>query len=158
MGSESCENGICSASFNPAPSSEIYVVSISATSIFGSSDTVIFNSTISGLLSISLIFCLFHLHFTDSSLDFFNHSLTFKDCMTTFSCFAAQREGNCTIQYGQDSSYQNFNPPIIISLNDSATLPLMQSSTLYYVNITSLNVSLIGNFTTGNGRVKLKTV
>ena len=65
--------------------------------------------------------------------------------------------GNCTVQYGRDPSYQDLGPTIAGPLNSSFTLPLMESSTLYYIQTTfmfnSQPVTLRRNYTTGYGNV-----
>ena len=64
-------------------------------------------------------------------------SLTFEDCVTTANCFSLVSDvGNCTVQYGQDPSYEDLGPPIIAPLNSSFTLPGLESSAFYYFQIT----------------------
>ncbi len=88
----------------------------------------------------------------------FSHSLTFEDCVTVVNCSTTLSEmGNCTIQYGRDPSYQDLGPPISGSLNSSFPLPLMESSTLYYIQITfmmnsELVIFLRRNYKTGNSK------
>ena len=91
-----------------------------------------------------------------STQTLFSHSFMFENCVTVVNCYTTLRVmGNCTIQYGQDPSYQDFDPPISGPLNSSIPLPLMESSTLYYVQITFMLNSqpfiLSTNYTTRNG-------
>ncbi len=93
----------------------------------------------------------------DGSIEsLYNIPITSVDCVTTASCFTTLNEtGNCTIQYGLNSSYQDLVPPIIAPLNTSFNLPLIESSTLYYVQIIymleSENITVRRTYTTGNG-------
>ena len=80
----------------------------------------------------------------------FSHSLTFDNCMTTLLCSYLLSEGLCFIQYGQDPSHQDLNPPIQGPLNSPFTLPLMDENALYYYLLNStFGIQFTGNFTTG---------
>ncbi len=46
VGSDSCEDGICSTSFSPSPSNGSYRVRISTNGILGSSNSKMFNGVI----------------------------------------------------------------------------------------------------------------
>ena len=92
-----------------------------------------------------------------------SYSLTSQDCLTTASCSTtlSDKNNNCSLQYGRDPSFQDLGPPISGPLNSSFPLPLMESSTPYYVQvvftINSLSVTQRGNFITGEGE-KLKVM
>ena len=86
---------------------------------------------------------------TDGS--FFSYSIVAVDCVPFFNCSTTQTEmGNCTIQLGQDPSYQDLGPPTSGPPNSSFPLLLMEGST-YYIQITfTLNSETFimkGNFT-----------
>ncbi len=77
----------------------------------------------------------------------------FNDCLITVVCNRL-RDGSCSIQYGQDSSYQDLSPPIQSPLNSPITLPLLEPNTIYYSLATvTINTSFIfqvtGSFSTG---------
>ena len=96
--------------------------------------------------------------FLDGSVkSFFNLELTFEDCMTIASCNTTQSEmGSCVVQYGRDPSYMMFDSNTNISFNSSSLLPLMKSSTQYYVQsrvmLNSVPIVVRTNYTTGNGK------
>lgn len=82
----------------------------------------------------------------DHLLESFNYSLTVEDCSATVECSANQTEGNCIVLYGLDTSNQNFDKAFV-PLNNSANLLLVRRSALYFIKITFMNVTLVGNFT-----------
>lgn len=151
-----CENHVCSASLHQFPlNNSVYSVVVTANSAFNSSSE-------SMPYCKQLLFCLYHFSivlfiFQDviSTIeDFFSLNLMHHDCLTTAACSTTLSEmGNCTLQYGQE---QNLEYSIISSaFNTFFDLPLMDSSTLYYFNVTfmlnSQQVFLRQTFTTGTG-------
>ena len=82
----------------------------------------------------------------------------FFNCTTFAICLSAKhKEGNCTVTFSTRASFAdsgNATGP----LNRPFQLPLLQSSTLYYhraiaavkLSNNTLNVSTIGQFTTGD--------
>ncbi len=94
---------------------------------------------------------------------FFNFTLTFENCKTTATCSASldEVEDNCTIQYGQDSTYKKILATISSPLNTPFNLPL-ETSTQYYiqfiVTLDSEGVIVKRNFTTGNGKCYNKPI
>ncbi len=69
----------------------------------------------------------------NSGEPFFDYSLNCVDCIVTVNCSTTLSDkGNCTIEYGPDP---DLGPPISGPLNSSLTLPLKESSTLYYIQI-----------------------
>ena len=65
-----------------------------------------------------------------------SHILTFEDCVTTLLCSSVLAEGLCVVQYGQDSSYENFDNHLNnVSLNSPSPLPLMDALTQYYFQV-----------------------
>ena len=93
----------------------------------------------------------------DSTEPTFSHSLNSEACMTIAYCSSTHsKTGTCVIQYGQDPSYRVLGPPITAPLNTSFSLPLMEASTLYYVQITfivnSQPVVLKTTYTTNDGK------
>ena len=85
---------------------------------------------------------------TDSSSE---HSLrfVFDNCMITLLCSSPYIEGECSIQYGKDPSYQDLNPPIVGPINSSFTLHLLDEKTIYYYKVNNNGFQSMGNFTTG---------
>ena len=96
-------------------------------------------------------------NYVDGSIaSLFNLSLTYENCITSASCSTTlSEEGNCSIEYGEDPGYENLGGPVSGHLNSLFSLPLMESSTLYYIQITLLLNSrsfvLRRNFSTGSG-------
>ena len=157
VGSDSCEDGICSTSISPTPSNQTYRVSVIATNILGSSSPALSNNIICRFRTNKII-KITTISMTDGSIEFlYDHLLTFEDCVTTAFCSTTLSEmGNCTIQYCRDPSYQELGPPMSGPLNSSFPLPLMESSTLYYIQITFMLNSeafiLQRNYTSENGQ------
>ena len=161
VGSDSCGGGTCSTFFSLYPLNQAYRINVSTVSILGSSDPATHDSALCKLYVSYNQRCVkltsrFFIRSDGSIASFFGHSLNFEDCVTTANCSTTLSEmSNCTIQYGKNSSYQDLGPPISAPLNSSFSLPLMKSSTLYYVQITfmlnSQPVILRRNYTTGNG-------
>ena len=128
VNSDSCNNNHCSTSFTLSSSpSQNYLVSIYSVNAFGQS--------IGMLLSWQLI--SYDLDSTGNLLqsEDLRHILTFEDCVTTLVCSSVLAEGSCVVQYGQDSSYENFDNHLNVSLNSPSPLPLMDASTLYYFQV-----------------------
>ena len=84
-----------------------------------------------------MIFTQVHYSITENSLqmEVLNPILTFEDCVTTLLCSSILAEGPCIIQYGWDSSYENFDNHLNVSLNSSSPLPLMDALTQYYFQV-----------------------
>ena len=81
-------------------------------------------------------------------------SWTFENCVTTIVCLPLrvidEEETQCVMQYGTDPSFQVLSSTIIVPLNISTPLPLMEPLTPYYYELTTTNSSstVRGNFTT----------
>ncbi len=78
----------------------------------------------------------------------------FTDCIVTVMCISSESTGNCSVQYGQDPSYQDLSLPIQSPLNSTFPLPLLESNTVYYYLATvtinpTFTVQLPGTFMTG---------
>ena len=75
--------------------------------------------------------------------------------MTSVLCSYPMREGDCSFQYGRDSSYQDLSPSLSTSLNSPLRLIFFNVSTIHYyqatIAISSLNLQVRGNFTSGEG-------
>ena len=140
VNSDSCNSNLCSTSFNILSSSnQSYLVSIYAVNDFGRSNSAESVAIGTTLIYSSLIAILSQIHFiTENSLQsgLLSHELTFKDCVTTLLCSSVLAEGPCVVQYGQDSSYKNFENRLNnVSLNSPSPLSLMDASTLYYFQV-----------------------
>ena len=128
VNSDSCNNNLCSTSFTLSSSpSQNYLVSIYSVNAFGQS--------IGMLLSWQLI--NYDLDSTGNLLqsEALSHILTFEDCVTTLLCSSVLAEGPCVVQYGQDSSYENFDNHLNVSLNSPSPVPLMDASASYYFQV-----------------------
>ncbi len=78
----------------------------------------------------------------------------FSDCIITVMCNSSESSGSCSIQYGQDPSYQDLSSSIQTPLNSTFPLPLLEPNIVYYylatVTINStFTVQLPGTFMTG---------
>lgn len=135
--SSRCANGTCSTSFSLLSSNETYKINLTASNMFGSSIPTTFDGVICMAMILGLELTLYLL-FLDGSIGFlFNHTINSEDCITTASCSTTLSErGNCTIQYGKDPFYLDLGPPISGPLNSSFSLPRMETSTRYYVQVT----------------------
>ena len=69
-----------------------------------------------------------------------NATFASSNCLTVLTCAYPESDGNCSIEYGQDPSHQDLNPPLQTSLNSPITLPVLESSQEYYYQITA-NIS-----------------
>ncbi len=86
---------------------------------------------------------------------YFNHTLTFEDCVTSVLYSSPMDEGECVIRYGHSIWSKLLGHPVSIPLNIVSTLPNITSSTLYYftmnVTIGSTSFQLRRTLTTGEG-------
>ena len=138
VNSDSCNNNLCSTSFTTTSSNQSYLVSIYAVNAFGQSNSG--DSISIGIvhLQMSIIILIQVNHsITGNSLqsEVLSLALTFEECVTTLLCSSILAEGPCVIQYGQDSSYENFDNHLNVSLNSPSPLPLMHASTQYYFQV-----------------------
>ena len=84
-----------------------------------------------------MIFIRTHYSITENSLqmEVLSPIPRFEDCVTTLLCSSVLAEGPCVVQYGQDSSYENFNSHLNVSFNSPSPLPLMDALTQYYFQV-----------------------
>ena len=78
-----------------------------------------------------VMFCI------DGSIsDMLTPTFNYTNCFTDATCVSSESDGNCSIEYGQDPSYQDLSPPIQTPLNCLITLPLLEPNTIYYYQVT----------------------
>ena len=68
----------------------------------------------------------------------FNFSVSYIDCETRAMCavFRALNVSNCSVRYGEDSSYQDFSGTISPQVNESFSLMELEEETTYYFEVT----------------------
>ena len=68
----------------------------------------------------------------------FNFSVSYIDCETRAMCgvFRALNVSNCSVRYGEDSSYQDFSGTISPQVNESFSIMELEEETIYYFEVT----------------------